>query len=85
MRNIRKNSFTEALEAKKDDVYVRILQDVSSLHCIRCEDFLILPVTNHTQAAAIAVILCQNPLQLNRDILHVSQNHLCQILVLTNC
>jgi hypothetical protein len=34
MRNIRKNSFIEALEARKDDVYVRILQDVSSLDCI---------------------------------------------------
>jgi hypothetical protein len=29
MRNISKNSFIEALEARKDDVYVRILQDVS--------------------------------------------------------
>jgi hypothetical protein len=35
MRNISKNSFIEALEARKDDVYVRILQDVSSLDCIR--------------------------------------------------
>ena len=25
--------------ARKDDVYVRMLQDVSSLDCIRCEDF----------------------------------------------
>jgi hypothetical protein len=41
MRNISKNSFIEALEARKDDVYVRILQDVSSLDCIRCEDFKI--------------------------------------------
>jgi hypothetical protein len=30
MRNISKTSFIEALEARKDDVYVRILQDVSS-------------------------------------------------------
>ena len=74
MRNISKNRFIEALEARKDDVYVRILQDVSSLDCIRCEDLKIWNialVTNHTQAGAIAVILCQNPLQLNRDILHV--------------
>jgi hypothetical protein len=35
MRNISRNSFIEALEARKDDVYVRILQDVSSLDCIR--------------------------------------------------
>jgi hypothetical protein len=35
MRNLSKNSFIEALEARKDDVYVRILQDVSSLDCIR--------------------------------------------------
>jgi hypothetical protein len=42
MRNISKNSFIEALEARKDDVYVRILQDVSSLDCIRCEDLKIL-------------------------------------------
>jgi hypothetical protein len=27
---------------KQDDVYVRILQDVSSLDCIRCEDLKIL-------------------------------------------
>jgi hypothetical protein len=38
MRNISKNSFIEALEARTDDVYVRILQDVSSLDYIRCED-----------------------------------------------
>jgi hypothetical protein len=42
MRNISRNSFIEALEARKDDVYVRILQDVSSLDCIRCEDLKIL-------------------------------------------
>jgi hypothetical protein len=42
MRNISKQSFIEALEARKDDVYVRILQDVSSLDCIGCEDFKIL-------------------------------------------
>ena len=42
MRNISKNSFIEALEARKDDVYVRILQNVSSLDCIRCEDFKML-------------------------------------------
>jgi hypothetical protein len=42
MRNISKNSFIEALEARKDDVYVRILRDISSLDCIRCEDFKIL-------------------------------------------
>jgi hypothetical protein len=42
MRNISKNSFIEALEARKDDVYVRILQDVSSLDCSRCEDLKIL-------------------------------------------
>ena len=42
MRNISKNRFIEALEARKDDVYVRILQDVSSLDCIRCEDLKIL-------------------------------------------
>jgi hypothetical protein len=42
MRNISKNSFIEALEARKDDVYVRILQDLSSLDCIRCEDLKIL-------------------------------------------
>jgi hypothetical protein len=42
MRNISKNSFIEALEDRKNDVYVRILQDVSSLDCIRCEDFKIL-------------------------------------------
>jgi hypothetical protein len=42
MRNISKNSFIEALEARKDDVYVGILQDVSSLDCIRCEDLKIL-------------------------------------------
>ena len=74
MRNISKNSFIEALEARKDDVYVRILQDISSLDCIRSEDLKIWNialVTSHTQAGAIAVILCQNPLQLNRDILHV--------------
>jgi hypothetical protein len=40
--NISKNSFIKALEAKKDDVYVIILQDVSSFYCIRCEDFKIL-------------------------------------------
>jgi hypothetical protein len=74
MRNISKQSFIEALEARKDDVYVRILQDVSSLDCIGCEDFKICTialVSNHTQAGAIAIILCQNPLQLNQDILHV--------------
>jgi hypothetical protein len=42
MRNISKNSFIEALESTKDDVYVRIVQDVSSLDCIRCEDLKIL-------------------------------------------
>jgi hypothetical protein len=31
MRNISKNSFIEALEARKDDVYVRILQDFDSI------------------------------------------------------
>jgi hypothetical protein len=31
MRNISKNSFIEALEDRKNDVYVRILQDVSFL------------------------------------------------------
>jgi hypothetical protein len=42
MRNISKNSFIEALEARKDDVYVIILQDVSSLDCICCEDLKML-------------------------------------------
>ena len=66
MRNISKTSFIEALEARKDDVYVRILQDVSSLNCIRCEDFKMLyhhGCYNHKQAGEMVVILCQNPLQ----------------------
>ena len=72
MRNISKNSVIEALEARKDDVYVRILQDISSLFAVKILKFCTIAlVTNHTQADAIAVILCQNPLQLNRDIIHV--------------